>query len=85
MEKIMTNRNYSNLELRGVRTIPIRLVLHVGVLIGLRVLWGILPPVGFFWAMLLLVSGLFWMATYGWRFALREFRFWLDEIVGEGF
>jgi hypothetical protein len=53
--------------------------------IGFAILWRTISPQILFWFLMLLICILGWMASYGWRIALREFRFWLEQITREDF
>ena len=53
--------------------------------IGFAILWRTTPVQVLFWLLMLLICILGWMASYGWRIALREFRFWLEQITREDF
>ena len=53
--------------------------------IGFAILWRTTPAQVLFWVLMLLICILGWMASYGWRIALREFRFWREKITREEF
>ena len=53
--------------------------------IGFAILWRTASAQLMFWILMLLICILGWMASYGWRIALREFRFWLEQITREEF
>ena len=53
--------------------------------IGFAILWRTAPAQVLFWILMLIICILGWMASYGWRIALREFRFWLEQITREEF
>ena len=53
--------------------------------IAFAILWRTTSPQILFWLLMLLICILGWMASYGWRIALREFRFWLEQITREDF
>ena len=53
--------------------------------IGFAILWRTASHQVLFWLLMLLICTLGWMASYGWRIALREFRFWLEQITREEF
>jgi len=79
----MDEKDYLNLDFRAMPRIPSKAIWIAGMMIGLRVLWWIVPLQVLFWLLLPLTALLAWMASFGWRFALREFRVWLDQILGE--
>jgi hypothetical protein len=53
--------------------------------IGFVILWRTASAQLLFWILMLIICILGWMASYGWRIALREFRFWLEQITREDF
>lgn len=55
---------------RRRRPIPYRAI-AIGVGLGIfTLLWRLIPPRTLFWLLLILVAGLVWVASYGWRQAL---------------
>ena len=79
----MKSNDYENIKFERMPRVPRRIFWQAGLMIGLRLLWGIVPQAGLFWMMLIIVNLLGWMASYGWRSALLNFRFWLDQITSE--
>jgi len=53
--------------------------------IGFAILWRTAPAQVLFWILMLVICILGWMASFGWKTALREFRFWLEQITREEF
>lgn len=79
----MDNYNYEKLDFNRLPRVPRRVIWQAGLMIGLRLLWGIIPPNNHFWMVLIIVNLLGWMASYGWRMALLDFRTWLDHMTKE--
>ncbi len=63
--------------------IPKRTIFLAVLQIGFAVIWRLLPIQVLFWVLLPVICILGWAASFGWRTALREFRFWLDQITRE--
>ncbi len=67
-----------------------RLPRHLGkflwqvlLMVGFRWIWGMLAFENQFWFAMLVVNLLGWMASYGWRPAIRQFKNWLEKISEE--
>lgn len=80
----MHKQPYEHLDFTQPPRIPRRALLHAGALIALRILWGVLGPAGFFWAMMIITSLLLWFAANGWKAAMRELYQWLGTVSREG-
>jgi hypothetical protein len=79
----MDNRNYEKLDFNRLPRIPRRVIWQVGLMIVVRLLWGIIQPQNYFWMVLIIVNILGWMASYGWRMAIQDLRKWIDRITEE--
>jgi hypothetical protein len=67
------NKAYRGLNFdKGFRDFPKQILIQIGVPILLIIAWLLLPPGGFFWLALLLVSVLTWISGYGWQKALAD-------------
>jgi hypothetical protein len=51
--------------------------------IGFAIIWRTAPIQIMFWILMPLICILGWMASFGWKIALREFRFWLEQLTRE--
>lgn len=77
----MNQTDFSNLNFnRPRRTIPGRAIWMGGLLVGVGLAWNILPPGAFFWLVLILILGLGWAASYGWRPSLYDLVSFLDRL-----
>ena len=65
------------------RQLPWRAIFMAGILIGFRVIWLITPFQIMFWILIPFVGILGWLATYGWRAALRAVWFTISNILLE--
>jgi hypothetical protein len=79
----MDKKEFLELDFKAMPRIPIKAIWIGGLMIGLRVLWAIIPSQTLIWLLLPCIALLAWAASFGWRFALKEFRAWLDRILGE--
>ena len=65
------NNSYQGLNFdKSFKDFPKRILIQIGIPIVLIIAWLILPVVAFFWLVLLLVSVLTWVSSYGWPKAL---------------
>jgi|ADurb_Gel_01_Slu_FD_contig_21_517115_length_416_multi_2_in_0_out_0_2 hypothetical protein len=62
-----------------------RTIFLVALQLGFAFLWRTAPVQVLFWILMIVICVLGWMASYGWRIALRDFRFWLEQITREEF
>ena len=81
----MDKKEFLDLDFKAMPRVPIKAIWIAGMMIGLRLLWAIVPTQMLFWLLMPFISLLAWSASFGWRFALRNFRVWLDQILGEEF
>ena len=79
----MDNFNYEKMDFKRLPQIPRRIFWQAGLMITVRVLWGIIQPQNYFWMVLIIVNILGWMASYGWRMAIQDLRKWIDRITEE--
>ena len=80
----MDKDEYFTLDFSKKPRIALRALWLAGLIVGQLLLWLIVPRQILAWLMIPLIVFLGWLASYGWRPALRSFRFWLDLIIGEG-
>ena len=77
----MNGTDFSNLNFnRPQRFLPGRAIWMGCLLIGVVLAWAILPPGGFFWLALILITCLGWAASYGWRASLRDLVAFLNRM-----
>lgn len=81
----MQQNDFRSLDFSQRPRIPQRLIWIVAAVAGHWLLWKIIPTILLIWIFSPMVAALGWMASYGWKEALRAFRFWLDQVIGEGF
>lgn len=79
----MDNHRYESFEFKRLPRIPRRFLWQAGWMIGVRLLWGIIPPDNRFWMVLIVVNILAWMASYGRRTAMSDLRALIDRISQE--
>lgn len=79
----MEKNRYETLEFKRLPRIPHRVLWQVGLMITVRLLWGIIQPRNYFWMVLIIVNILGWMASYGWRMAVLDLRTWIDRMTQE--
>ena len=79
----MDKNTYETLEFKRLPHIPRRVFWQAGLMIAVRLLWGIIQPQNYFWMVLIIVNILGWMASYGWRMAIQDLRKLIDRITEE--
>ena len=79
----MDKNVYENLEFERLPKVPRRVFWQAGLMIAVRLLWGIIQPQNYFWMVLIIVNVLGWMASYGWKMAFHDLRKWIDRITEE--
>jgi len=79
----MDKNGYENLEFERLPRVPRRVFWQAGLMIAVRLLWGIIQPQNYFWMVLIIVNILGWMASYGWKMAFQDLRKWIDLITEE--
>ena len=81
----MDKKDFIELDFSQRPRIPQRVFWVVGAMIAHWLLWQIIPSILFIWVLIPIVGFLAWMASFGWKEALRTLRFWLDQVIGENF
>ena len=81
----MNKNNFEQLSFGSKFRLSPRTILLALLQIGFAILWRTASPQILFWLLMLLICILGWMASYGWRIAMREFRYWLEQITREEF
>ena len=72
---------YRNLRFETQPRFAIRRLIPIGVSIGIfTILWLLISHSTLYWVLLLLVAGLAWIASYGWRQALTAFHDLIHEL-----
>lgn len=79
----MEENRYETFEFKRPARIPRRVLWQVGLMIAVRLLWGMVAPQNYFWMVLIIVNNLGWMASYGWRMAILDLRTWIDRMTQE--
>ena len=79
----MDSNKYETFEFKRLPRIPNRVFWQVGLMIGVRLLWGMIAPQNHFWMVMIIVNILGWMASYGWRMAILDLRTWIDRMTQE--
>ena len=79
----MDKNEYLNLDFNQKSRIPMRIIWMVVLMTGQWLLWQIVPIQLLRWLLIPFIGVLGWMASFGLRQALRAFRFWLDQVIGE--
>ena len=79
----MDNQGYESFEFKRLPRVPRRFLWQAGWMIAVRLLWGIVPPDGRFWMVLIVVNLLAWMASYGRRTAMSDLRALIDRFSQE--
>lgn len=81
----MNKNGLEHLNFRSKFRLSQRTVFLALLQIGFAILWRTASNQLLYWILIILICVLGWMASYGWRIALREFRFWLEIITREEF
>lgn len=81
----MEKHNFDQLSFDNKFRISQRTIFLALLQIGFAILWRLASIQIMFWILMPIICILGWMASYGWRIALREFRFWLEQITREEF
>jgi len=79
----MENNGYEMFTFKRPPRIPRRVLWQAGLMIAVRLLWGMVQPRNYFWMVLIIVNILGWMASYGWRMAILDLRNWIDRVTQE--
>ena len=81
----MNKNSFDQLNFETKFRLSRRTIFLVALQLGFAFLWRTAPLQVLFWILMILICVLGWMASYGWRIALRDFRFWLEQITREEF
>lgn len=77
----MNKSIFSNLNFEPPRNIiPLRIVWVGALIIGASIVRVIFPPNAYFWLSLLVIIPVGWVASYGWREAVRVLSVFLNRI-----
>ena len=79
----MEENRYETFEFKRPALIPRRVLWQAGLMIAVRLLWGMVAPHNYFRMVLIIVNILGWMASYGWRMAILDLRTWIDRMTQE--
>lgn len=79
----MDNQKYESFEFKRNPRISRRFLWQAGWMLGVRLLWGIIPQSGHFWLVLVVVNILAWMASYGRRMAMLDLHKLVERISQE--
>lgn len=79
----MDKQEYLDLDFSKAPRIPHRLIWILGPVFLQVLLWQFLPGQIVRWLLFPLVIILGWVASFGWKEALRALRFWLDQVIGD--